>query len=101
MEILLKQIPSLFLHRSRTKEQAVQQKEQADLLMEIAEIRSRIECVKNRFDLLTDPDLIDACIYEMEGLERRYGYLLKRARTLGIKNQKIGALETYPAEMAP
>ena len=70
-------------------------------LAEIAEIRSRIECVKNRFDLLTDPDLIDACIYEMEGLERRYGYLLKRARTLGIKNQKIGALETYPAEMAP
>ncbi len=36
------------------------------------------------FDTVSDPDLVDHAIYMMEAAEKRYIYLLKKAREAGI-----------------
>lgn len=36
------------------------------------------------FDLETDPDLVEQCIYERQALQCRYRYLLAKARSLGL-----------------
>jgi hypothetical protein len=37
------------------------------------------------FDSVTDPDLIDHAIYNLEASEKKYTYLLKQAREIGIR----------------
>lgn len=67
------------------KEKAVpKSKEDNHLIDEIQEIKAMLKNVQNRFDLFTDFDLTDACIYEMEALEARYRYLIKQAKEKNI-----------------
>lgn len=54
------------------------------LLDQIEQVRAHLEQMQNTFDTLTDHDLIESCIYQMESLEVRYNYLLKQARKQGI-----------------
>ena len=44
---------------------------------------------RNYFNAVTDPELIDHAIYMMEAAEKRYVYLLKRAREDGIFQEKF------------
>ena len=53
---------------------------QNDLTAEIKKVKEQIRNVQNRFNLYTDFDMTDACIYELGALEARYRYLIKRAR---------------------
>jgi hypothetical protein len=39
------------------------------------------------FDSVTDPDLIDHAIYNLEATEKKYTYLLKKARAIGIHGE--------------
>lgn len=41
---------------------------------------------KRRFDQISDPDLIDHAIYSIEAAEKRYMYLLKKAREESAKD---------------
>lgn len=50
----------------------------------IRDICARIDAVQSRFEMETDPDLIDGCIYELESLRAQYRYLLRTARQQGI-----------------
>lgn len=36
------------------------------------------------FEAVSDPDLVDHAIYTMEAAEKRYVYLLKKAREAGV-----------------
>lgn len=36
------------------------------------------------FETVTDPDLVDHAIYSMEAAEKRYTYLLKKAREASV-----------------
>ncbi|MBQ1351423.1 MAG: DUF2508 family protein [Oscillospiraceae bacterium] len=38
-----------------------------------------------RFDALTDPDLIEACIFEIQSISARHTYLLRRIKALEQK----------------
>lgn len=51
-----------------------------ELVKEIEAVKAELRNVQNRFDLCTDFDITDACIYEMEALEARYRYLIKKAK---------------------
>ncbi|HHU81829.1 MAG TPA: YaaL family protein [Firmicutes bacterium] len=44
---------------------------------------------RNYFNAVTDPDLIDHAIYTMEAAEKRYAYLLRRAREDGLFQEKF------------
>ena len=54
----------------------------------IREICARMDAVQNRFELETDPDLIEGCIYELESLRAQYRYLLRTARKEGVTCQE-------------
>lgn len=50
----------------------------------IRELCERMETVQSRFEMETDPDLIEGCIYEMEAIRAQYRYWLRVARDEGI-----------------
>ena len=84
MEGVLKtalQFPERWLLRST---QRADQSEQKKLLDEIRAVCMQVRIVQHRFDQICDPDLMDACIYEMEALHARYRYLLGQAKLRGI-----------------
>ena len=49
----------------------------------VEQARLEWRSARNRFDQISDPDLIDHAIYDLEAAERRYIYLLKKAREEG------------------
>ncbi len=53
---------------------------QAHYAAELVEITQRMREVEDRFNLCCDPDLTEACIYEMRALHARYSSVLKQAR---------------------
>lgn len=66
---------------------------QIDLLKEIELIKLKLETVSSHFESQSDPDLVEACIYEMKSLSARYRYLLKEARSRGITKNMDNILE--------
>ncbi len=54
------------------------------LLQEIREVNRQIHCNNAWFDLESNQDLIESCIYEGESLRARYRYLLGIARRQGV-----------------
>lgn len=57
------------------------------ILEEIRNVCLEMEVVGSRFEIESDNDLIDACIYELEALRARYRYLLRIAKQEGITSQ--------------
>lgn len=51
--------------------------EDEKLLEDLEAVRAQIECCTTRFNLLSDEDLTEACIFELSALSARYRYLLK------------------------
>lgn len=47
-----------------------------DIIEEIVEIKKQLTVAQNGFDNTTNPQLIDAYIYEMKSLDERFSYLL-------------------------
>lgn len=47
-----------------------------------------IDATQSRFEQETDPDLIEAAIYELQSLRAKYRYLLRTARAEGIVCQE-------------
>ncbi|MBO5489433.1 MAG: YaaL family protein [Eubacterium sp.] len=52
------------------------------LLSEIDLLHQSLETVNSNFENVSDPDLIDSYIYEMNALSFRYKYLLKQIRLI-------------------
>lgn len=50
----------------------------------IGRARDEWMAAKNYFDAVSDPDLVDHAIYLLEAAERKYMYLLKRAKNEGL-----------------
>ncbi len=63
-----------------------------DVIEEINTVKEQLRNVQNRFDLYTDSDLTEACIYEMEALEARYRYLIKKAKNQHFNHLPLEAL---------
>lgn len=62
--------------------------EDADVIMdcqkisiheELAQTRYALETAYSNFDNVTDPDLIDCYIYELNSIMKRYKYLIEQA----------------------
>ena len=63
------------------------QQENQQLLEEYYDVLVQLRHVRSVFQQVTDPELINACVYEMNALQQRYTYLLQR-----IKAEKLTAL---------
>ena len=53
-----------------------------DLLEDLRKTRYALEVAYSGFDNVTDPDLIDCYIYEVNSIMKRYRYLLNQAANL-------------------
>ena len=63
---------------------------------ELEQSRFALEIAYSNFDNVTDPDLIDCYIYEVNAVMKRYKYLLEQAAAMGlVPENKHG--ETYRA----
>lgn len=56
-----------------------------DLIDAVEAARQEWLTAKKYFESVTDPDLIDHAVYLMEAAQRKYMYLLKKARQEGVK----------------
>ncbi len=66
-----------------------QQQQPSELQEAIQEVCRRLDNVQERFEMETDNDLIEACIYEMESLRAQYRYLLRQARERGVSSAAV------------
>ena len=51
---------------------------------EIDGIRAQLNCAYSAFDSVTDPDMMDVCIFEIHALRSRYNYALINLRKMEI-----------------
>ena len=56
-----------------------------DILDSVEHARKDWLTARVYFDNVTDPDLIDHAIYRIEAAEKKYIYLLKQAKSLGVR----------------
>lgn len=49
---------------------------------EMLEIRSKLASAYSAFDIVTDPDMTDACIFEINALKSRYNYAVTNIKNL-------------------
>ena len=77
------------LKQRRQSKMSAQEKQQENqrLLSEYYDTLIQLRQVRAAFQQVTDPDLINACVYEMNALQQRYSYLLQR-----VKEERITAL---------
>ena len=54
----------------------------AELEAELRQVQMDMNTAYSQFDQVTDPELIDSCIYEVNAGWKRYSYLLRKIQTL-------------------
>lgn len=66
--------------------------EEKYLAKELLETRNALAAAYSNFENVTDPDLIDSCIYQVNSVQKRYKFLLDKAResNLTIRCEIIG-----------
>lgn len=64
-----------------------------EILTSIREVCRQLDHVNARFEMESDSDLIEACIFEMESLRARYRYLLRIAKDLELTSNGMTPLE--------
>ena len=64
-------------------------REQERLLQEYRDTLFQLRQVRAAFQQVKDPDLINACVYEMNALQERYSYLLERIRSEKLTDLRI------------
>ncbi len=58
--------------------------EDTQLLLSLHDAKREWWLARARFEQVSDPDLIDQAIYQLEAAQRRYDYLLKCAKQRGL-----------------
>jgi len=68
---------------SRSKrEQKLQKAEYRSCLNELNEIKMQLQCAYSAFNEVTEPELLDACIFEISSLKSRYNRAVSGIRNL-------------------
>ena len=66
------------------KAKLLRQQEHTRLCKEAMSLRCTLDELYNRFDSLTDPVQLDACIFEMNAVMARYDYTIKCLKAFDI-----------------
>ncbi len=54
-----------------------------ELLGELSELHGALTAAYVRFDATTEPELVDACVYEINAAQSRYNYMLRLIKEEG------------------
>lgn len=74
--------------------------ERISLLDDIAKTKFALEVAYSGFDYVTDPDLIDSYIYQVNSILKRYRYLLGEAAKLNLLPENNLCQESSVASFA-
>ncbi len=58
--------------------------EEKYLAEELLQTRNALAAAYSNFENVTDPDLIDSCIYQVNSVQKRYKFLLDKAREANL-----------------
>lgn len=61
--------------------------EERDLLFELSRVQNDLAAAYSNFENATDPDLIDSYIFEVNSVQKRYKFLLQRAKEINLESQ--------------
>ncbi len=68
-----------------------QREEERRQLMEgMRETRSQLNYAYAQFNAHSDPDLVDACVYEINALQSRYSYYVRQVKQLEAAREGAG-----------
>ena len=59
-----------------------QEEERRQLLAGMKQTRDQLNYAYAQFNLYSDPDLVDACVYEINALQSRYSYFVRQVKLL-------------------
>jgi len=80
-------MPSLRVLKAEKKSKQDRERDNQRLLEEYYDTLLHLRQLRAAFQQVTDPELITACVYEMNAMQQRYSYLLQR-----IKEEKLTCL---------
>ncbi len=60
-----------------------EEEERQELLGQLKGTREQLKMARISFENASEPELVDASVYEINALQARYNYLLRRAREQG------------------
>ncbi len=58
--------------------------EDKSIIISLENLKKDIDIMNNQFEFITEPLLIDSCIYEMSALQNKYTYYLKLCKERGL-----------------
>ncbi len=67
------------------KSKLEKEKDKQKLIREIRRAQIDVETAEHFFQFVSDPELVDVAIYELEAKKSKYRYLLRMAKKKGIK----------------
>lgn len=81
-----------FLKTLSSQSNDCQHDENSILINEVQRTMRQLKDAEMYFQNVTDPDLIDQAIYNLESLRKKYRYLIKKAKENGISLDKINTI---------
>lgn len=58
--------------------------EDKSIIMVLENLKSTLDIKHSQFEFITEPLLIDSCIYEISALQNKYSYYLKLCKERGL-----------------
>lgn len=71
--------------------------EEMEIFRNIRDVSAQIKGVKSLLEFVSNEDLIDAYVFELESLSAKHRYLIKKAKELGIRRNPF---DNYGEEIA-
>ena len=68
--------------RSRRRRAAEREEERRQLMEGMRETKTQLNHAYAQFNVYSDPDLVDACVYEINALQSRYSYYVRQVKQL-------------------
>ena len=68
--------------RTGRREAARRQEERRQLLEGMRQTKDQLNFAYAQFNIYSDPDLVDACVYEINALQSRYSYYVRQVKAL-------------------
>ena len=66
----------------RRRLSARQEEERRQLVEGMRETKAQLNHAYAQFNFYSDPDLVDACVYEINSLQSRYSYYVRQVKAL-------------------
>ena len=69
---------------------AALEEERRQLMEGMRETKNQLNHAYAQFNFYSDPDLVDACVYEINALQSRYSYYVRQVKQLEAAREDAG-----------